>query len=104
MIIEDNYIEGILFLSTAISTAWAIRARLRAYKTEDTKDIEERAEQKTEVKTLKEQVSQLEARVMSLESERHEVRVLTAKVDSIYSELDKKIDNLIAIIVNGGKK
>lgn len=102
MIIEDDYIKGILFASTMISTLWAIRSQMKAYKAEDTKDIEERTEQKAEIRNLKEAVEQLEIRVVYLESERHEVRVLTEKVNSIYKELDKKIDNLISIIV--GKK
>lgn len=99
LLVDANLLAACVTIFTLLSIIWGVRERMRAYQAENTKGIEERTHQKAEVGRLKEEVAQLEERVKSLEAERHEIRILTERVDSIYKELDKKIDNLISIIV-----
>lgn len=94
-----NDIETLLIGLSVISTIWGIRANLRAYRAENDKDIEDRTLVHEKLKNQAGQISDLHTRILSLEKGQHEVRALSDKVESVYRELDKKIDNLMAILL-----
>lgn len=99
MNIDNDTLNIILGILALISGLWALRSQLKSFQAENSSDIKERTKMCADISNLQEKVDDLHTMVTSLESERHEIRSLTDRVDSIYRELDKKIDNLISIIL-----
>lgn len=100
--IEVETVNYILTAFAIISALWGFRANMRAYKAENDKDIEQKTLWQQQITSLEKAAEDIHQRVSALEEDRHELRVLSDKVESIYRELDKKIDNLISILLKRG--
>lgn len=99
LVVEENIITIIMGTFTLISTIWAIRSQLKQFQGENEAEIERRTKMESQVQNLTYKLDDLHLRVGSLEADKHEVKALIEKVDSIYRELDNKIDNLIQMLI-----